>query len=48
LMAVQNIRATARRVAREVSGSVVMGFDEVRKIYCGRRVKIRLESSESS
>jgi len=40
-MAVQNIRATTSRVAREVRGSVVMGLDEVRKIYCGRQVEIR-------
>jgi hypothetical protein len=39
-MAVQNIRATARRVAREVSGSVVMEFDEVGDFHCGMRVKI--------
>jgi hypothetical protein len=39
-MAVQNMRATARRVTREVRGSVDMGFDEVRKIYCGMRVEI--------
>jgi len=34
------MRATARRVTRDVRGSVVMGFDEVRKIYCGTQVKI--------
>jgi hypothetical protein len=40
-MAVQNIRATARRVTRDVRGSVVIRFDEVRKIYCGTQVYIR-------
>jgi hypothetical protein len=39
-MAVQKIRATARRVAREVCGSVVMALDVARKNYCGMQVKI--------
>jgi hypothetical protein len=39
-MAVQNIRATASRVAREVSGSVVMALEIARKVYCGMQVKI--------
>jgi hypothetical protein len=34
------MRATTRRVAREVRGSVVMGFDVFKKIYCGTQVKI--------
>ena len=39
LMAVQNMRATASRVTREVSGSVVMVLDVIWKIYFGTQVK---------
>jgi hypothetical protein len=37
---VQNIRATTRRVAREVRGSVIMALDVVREVYFGRRMQI--------